>query len=46
MRKTPVNDPKSRYDIITFDVENYIQDITNEETYDIVICFSVTKWIH
>lgn len=46
MRKSPVIDPRSRYDIITFDVENYIQDINNEETYDIVICFSVTKWIH
>ena len=36
---------KSRYDHITFDVSNYIEDITAEETYDILVCFSLTKWV-
>lgn len=39
------NELKSRYDHITFDVSNYIEDIQVEETFDILVCFSLTKWI-
>ena len=42
-QKTDTN--KCPFSKINFETENYIENQKTDETYDIVMCFSVTKWI-
>jgi SAM-dependent methyltransferase len=36
----------SRYERVSFRVENVIEKDTFDATYDVILCLSVTKWIH
>ncbi|RZC44359.1 hypothetical protein C5167_037311 [Papaver somniferum] len=43
------NHPKSLLDIVSFQKQNFVEHFrkhSDDEKYDAVTCFSVTKWIH